>query len=79
MGLPGHAAALRLRGDLDDLAGLRTACDDAPRLIDQPIRGRDRDLQRAHYLPTLVTIIAAVRSLVIGVTFRPFLVAQMFL
>ncbi|MNR11073.1 hypothetical protein D3C85_1273570 [compost metagenome] len=37
------------------------------------------------YLPaaaaagSLVTIMAAVRSLVMGVTFRPFLVAQMFL
>ena len=79
MALPCHAAALRLGCDLDHFARLRAAHDDAAWLVDQRVGGSDRDVQCGHYLATLVTIMAAVRSLVMGVTLRPFFVAQMFL
>ncbi|MCY1214945.1 hypothetical protein D9M72_267770 [compost metagenome] len=76
------AAAYGARADGHGLAGPQAGDGDAARHVDERI-GRD-DVKgwgghhgHAH-LPVRVTIMAAVRSLVIGVTFRPFFAAQIF-
>src|SRR6218665_3027324 len=84
--LPRHASA---RGGVEYLPGSpgsRAGDNDATRPVDQAIGGCDGNVQRRHavdfpvanYCLSCVTIIAVVRSLLAGVTFKPFLAAQMF-
>src|SRR6218665_2602172 len=84
--LPRHASAQRAAGQLPRFTRCRAGDNDATRPVDQAIGGRDGNVQRRHavdfpvanYCLSCVTIIAVVRSLLAGVTFKPFLAAQMF-
>src|SRR6218665_4019245 len=84
--LPRHASAQRAAGQLHRFTRRRAGDNDAARPVDQAIGGCDGNVQRSHavdfpianYGLSCVTIIAVVRSLLAGVTFKPFLAAQMF-
>src|SRR6218665_1499156 len=84
--LPRHASAQRADGQLHRFTRRRAGDNDAARPVDEASGGCDGNVQRRHavdfpianYGLSCVTIIAVVRSLLAGVTFKPFLAAQMF-